>query len=71
MALAGPGEVLISATTAELAAGTGMAFEFRGSFELKGLSGPRPVFSATRCATPEPVTIQRTAEDRSMPRGQR
>jgi class 3 adenylate cyclase len=47
MALAGPGEVLVSGTTAELAAGTDLVFEDRGSFELKGLTGSRPVFSVT------------------------
>ena len=45
MALAGAGEVFVSATTADLAAGADLAFDFRGAHELKGLSGQRPVFS--------------------------
>jgi class 3 adenylate cyclase len=47
MSLAGPGEVFVSGTTADLAAGSDLVFEDRGTFELKGLSGSRPVFSVT------------------------
>lgn len=39
MALAGPGEVLVSWTTRDLLAGTAITFEDRGLHELKGLSG--------------------------------
>ncbi|MEX0630728.1 MAG: ABC transporter substrate-binding protein [Chloroflexota bacterium] len=39
MALAGPGEVLVSATVRDLAAGSGLFFEDRGSHELKGVPG--------------------------------
>ena len=42
MALAGPGEVLVSGTTRELLEGSGLAFEDRGSHELKGISGRAP-----------------------------
>jgi class 3 adenylate cyclase len=45
MALARPGEVLVSGTTYELLAGSGLAFEDRGSHELKGLSGVRSVYA--------------------------
>jgi class 3 adenylate cyclase len=45
MALAEPGEVLVSGTTYELLAGSGLAFEDRGSHELKGLTGVRSVYS--------------------------
>ncbi len=45
MALAGPAEVLVSATTRDLLAGTGLRFEDRGLHELKGLSGARQVFA--------------------------
>ena len=45
MSLAGPGDVLVSGTTAELAAGADLTFEPRGTFELKGLPGQRPIFS--------------------------
>ncbi|MEX0756096.1 MAG: adenylate/guanylate cyclase domain-containing protein [Actinomycetota bacterium] len=47
MSLADAGEVFVSATTAELAAGAGFTFDDRGAHELKGLSGPRQVLSAT------------------------
>jgi class 3 adenylate cyclase len=45
MALAGAGEVLVSATTQELLAGSSLAFEDRGLHELKGIDGPRRVFA--------------------------
>ncbi len=44
-ALAGPSEVLVSSVTRDLLDGSGLRFEERGTFELKGLSGPRPVFA--------------------------
>jgi class 3 adenylate cyclase len=45
MALAGPGEVLVSATTRDLLVGSGLEFDDRGEYELKGLSGARQVFA--------------------------
>jgi pimeloyl-ACP methyl ester carboxylesterase len=50
MSLAGPGDVLVSATTHDLVAGSGLEFEDRGEHELKGVEGPRRVFAAV---TPE------------------
>lgn len=47
-ALAGPGEVLVSSVTRDLLDGSGLTFEQRGVHELKGLSGPRPVFALVR-----------------------
>ena len=47
MALADSDELLVSNTTAELAAGAGFSFTDRGAHELKGLSGPRQVLAAT------------------------
>jgi class 3 adenylate cyclase len=44
MALAGAGEVFVSATTRDLLSGSGIVTESRGVHELKGLSGPREVF---------------------------
>jgi class 3 adenylate cyclase len=38
-ALAGPGEVMVSGTVKDLAAGSGLAFEDRGEHELKGVPG--------------------------------
>ena len=47
MASAGPGQVFVSPTTKELAAGAGIEFEDRGSRELKGF-GDRQVLEARR-----------------------
>ena len=47
-ALAGPGEVFTSGTTHDLLDGSNLAFEFRGTHELKGLSGARPIFALVR-----------------------
>ena len=45
LALAAPGEILVSATTYDLLAGSGLSFVDRGSHELKGLTGVRSVFA--------------------------
>jgi len=45
-ALAGPGDVLVSATTRDLVAGSGLAFDDHGEFELKGLEERRRVYGA-------------------------
>ena len=37
MAEAGPGEILVSATVRDLVAGSGIAFEDRGRYSLKGI----------------------------------
>ena len=44
LALAGPGEVLVSSTTNGLLEGSGMVLEDAGTHELKGLAGTRQVF---------------------------
>jgi pimeloyl-ACP methyl ester carboxylesterase len=46
MSLAGAGEVLVSSTTHDLVAGSGLEFEDRGEHELKGIEGLRRVFAA-------------------------
>jgi class 3 adenylate cyclase len=43
--VAGPGEVLVSAVTHELLAGSRLAFESRGRHELKGIDGERELFA--------------------------
>jgi class 3 adenylate cyclase len=43
LALAGPGEVLVSSTTSGLLEGSGIVLEDAGAHELKGLSGVRSV----------------------------
>lgn len=45
MALAAPGEVLVSGTTRDLLEASGLSFEDRGRHALKGLSGPRQVYA--------------------------
>ena len=44
MSLAGPDEVLVSSTTADLLEGSGLVLEDAGTYELKGLAGRRQVF---------------------------
>src|SRR5439155_24642627 len=39
LALAGPGEIVASATTRDLVDGSGLAFEERGRHELRGITG--------------------------------
>jgi class 3 adenylate cyclase len=48
MALADAGEVLVSATTRDLVAGSGLEFEDRGEHELKGLDGARRIFAVAQ-----------------------
>ncbi len=47
-ALAGPGDVFVSATTRDLLDGSGLALECRGDHALKGLSGARTIFALQR-----------------------
>jgi class 3 adenylate cyclase len=47
MALAGPGEVLLSASTAALLEGAGLSFADAGEHELKGLEGRRRIYRLT------------------------
>jgi ammonia channel protein AmtB len=46
-AAAAPGEVLVSATTRELAAGAGLVFSDRGAPALRGVREPKRLYSAT------------------------
>ncbi len=47
MGAAGAGEVFVSSTSRELAAGAGLEFADRGSHELKGISGARHLYEAS------------------------
>jgi class 3 adenylate cyclase len=47
-AIAGPGEVLLSATTRDLLEGSDLRFEDRGLHELKGIAGARRIFALVR-----------------------
>jgi class 3 adenylate cyclase len=48
LAVAQPGEVLVSSTVRDLLAGSGLTFEGRGEYELKGLEGRRSVAALIR-----------------------
>ena len=47
MAIASPGEILVSGTVRDVLAGTDIGFGDRGIHELKGLSDPKHVFAVT------------------------
>jgi class 3 adenylate cyclase len=47
MAHAGTGEVLVSGTTKDLVAGSGITFEARGSHALKGVPGEWALYRAS------------------------
>ncbi len=51
LALAGPNEVIVSSTTADLLEGSGLVLEDAGVHDLKGLSGARHVFRLVRAPT--------------------
>jgi class 3 adenylate cyclase len=44
-ALAGPNDVLVSSTLRDLVIGSGLEFEERGSYELKGVPGDWHLFA--------------------------
>jgi class 3 adenylate cyclase len=44
-ALAGPSDVLVSSTLRDLVIGSGLGFEYRGSYELKGVPGEWRIFA--------------------------
>jgi class 3 adenylate cyclase len=44
-ALANPNEVLVSRTVVDLTAGSGLTFDPRGDYELKGVPGEWPIFA--------------------------
>jgi hypothetical protein len=46
MSSAGTGDVLVSSTTRDLVAGSGLEFEDRGERELKGIEGVRRLYAA-------------------------
>ena len=45
---AAAGEVLVSGTVVDLVAGSGIGFDERGDYTLKGLPGTWPLFSPRR-----------------------
>ena len=49
---AGPGEVLVSSTVHDLVAGSGIAFQDRGPFELKGIPGELRLYAVEPAGVP-------------------
>jgi class 3 adenylate cyclase len=47
LGLGGPGEVLVSRTVTDLVVGSGIAFEDRGDYQLKGVPGSWRIFAVT------------------------
>jgi DNA-binding NarL/FixJ family response regulator len=50
---ASPAEVLVSATTRELAAGSGLVFTDRGTHALRGVSDPKRLYAAVEAHVPQ------------------
>jgi class 3 adenylate cyclase len=48
LAVAAPGDILVSGTTRELAQDTSLQFEDRGGHELRGLEGPHRLYAVSR-----------------------
>jgi class 3 adenylate cyclase len=70
-AIAGAGEVLVSRTVRDLVVGSGIHFESKGAFELKGVPDEWELFSAGDSPSHVPVTTEETtrnlsAVDRTM-----
>ena len=64
MALAGPGEVLVSGTVRDLTAGSGLTFEDRGSHELKGVPGEWHVHAVGRAASKDDAPVAASGRER-------
>ena len=54
-ALAGAGEVIVTATTRDLVAGSGLTLDDRGEFDLKGLDERRRVYVVANRISPRQV----------------
>jgi DNA-binding NarL/FixJ family response regulator len=61
-ARATPSDVLVSATTRELAAGSGLVFTDRGEHVLEGLAEPRRLYAAVAVPLPGPADGTEAAE---------
>jgi class 3 adenylate cyclase len=57
MALGSPGDVLVSSTTRELSAGSGLTYEDRGIHLLKGIPDPRRIFTLDTAENEQDVTL--------------
>jgi class 3 adenylate cyclase len=68
-ARAGPSEVLVSQTVKDLVAGGGLAFEDRGTHELKGVPGEWHLYAATAREAAAPTQVADRATSGSSPDG--
>ena len=66
-ARATPSEVLVSATTRELATGSGLVFTDRGEHVLEGLSEPRRLYAAIAGPPPTPAPVAEPAAPTELP----
>ena len=66
-ARATPSEVLVSATTRELAAGSGLLFTDRGEHVLEGLTDPRRLYAAIAAPRPVPVDVTYAGAQTELP----
>src|SRR5262249_53931955 len=63
-ALAGPSEILVTATVRDLVAGAGFRFEDCGRHELKGVEGQRQLFRVSNSSSPlRPLVLGANASD--------
>jgi DNA-binding NarL/FixJ family response regulator len=68
-ARANSAEVLVSATTRELAAGAGLVFTDRGEHVLKGVSEPRRLYAAVDMDRPGPADVSEAGTAAEYPAG--
>ena len=68
-ARAAPSEVLVSATTRELAAGSDLVFTDRGEHLLEGLSDPRRLYAAIAAPPPGPAPVRAFGAPTEFPAG--
>jgi DNA-binding NarL/FixJ family response regulator len=64
-----PAEILVSATTRELAAGSGLQFTDRGEHALAGVSGPRRLFAAIEMDRSRREPVSEVGSDTDYPAG--
>ena len=65
LGVAQPGEVLVSTTVRDLLAGSGLAFEDRGEYELKGIEAAEAWQRSYGKASKQPTLVRRGCTLRS------
>jgi YVTN family beta-propeller protein len=66
MAEAGPGEVLVSSTVRDLAAGAGLRFDDRGTRQLKGVAGEWHIYAAAAASVTGSIQADVAADPRAL-----